>query len=302
MLRFGVRSEEEEERSGDARFCCRLRAWSIPPSGCGVLQSGPGGGGGQRAESEHPRWEAAGGAGGSLPMLSPDVISPPRGGSAAKGRFLLSPSAPGSLAGALVIWAVAGDGVCLGSPQAGGTGGWMSLHFWGAAREKAEVCVGGASGLAAHCPPSGYLGGGGGGQRAAVKPDVRRASLAEQVGLNRATFAGLTPAAAPQPHGVTFQSWVWQHGGRGDAVGRQHPTLGMDLGRCPKEGTCVEGCGSLEMRKDSKVPGTHAGPCHVPLPYAGTRGVGRLGLILNLGQNTVQFVLPPAGRQGEARQ
>lgn len=85
-------------------------------------------------------------------------------------------------------------------------------------------------------------------------------------------------------------------------MGRQHPTLGMDLGRCPKEGTCVEGCGSLEMRKDSKVPGTHAGPCHVPLPYAGTRGVGRLGLILNLGQNTVQFVLPPAGRQGEARQ
>lgn len=78
--------------------------------------------------------------------------------------------------------------------------------------------------------------------------------------------------------------------------------LWMDLGRCPMEGTSVEGCGSLGMRKDSKVPGTHAGPCHVPLPYAGTRGVGRLGLILNLGQNTVQFVLPLAGRQGEARQ
>lgn len=68
-----------------------------------------------------------GGRGVSLPVLSPDVISPPWGGTVAKGRVLLATAAPSLLAGVLVIWAVAGDRVCPGSPQAGGTRGFGML-------------------------------------------------------------------------------------------------------------------------------------------------------------------------------
>lgn len=121
-------------------------------------------------------------------MLSPDVISLPRGGSTAKGRALLAPAAPGSLAGALVIWAVAGDGVCQGSRHAGGRGGGhsLSLRFWDAAREKKQNrgMEGGmgAGGLQGSHPAIPLLTALGRGQMAAVKPDVRWASLAEQVG------------------------------------------------------------------------------------------------------------------------
>lgn len=74
------------------------------------------------------------------------------------------------------------------------------------------------------------------------------------------------------------------------------------MGRCPKERASAEVCGSLGMERESEVPGSHMRPCHDPLLCVGAEGVRCLGLILNLGQNTIRLVLPPAGRQGEARQ
>lgn len=159
---------------------------------------------------------------------------------------------------------------------------------------------GGASGLAAHCPPSRYLGGGA--QRAAVKPDVRWASLAEQVGPGQghlcwADACSCSPTTWGDFSELGMAAWRQRR-----CCGEAASHFGDGFGEVSQGGDSSGGLGSLGMRRDSKVPGSHAGPCHVPLPYAGTGGVGHLGLILNLGQNTVQFVLPPAGRQGEARQ
>jgi len=151
-------------------------------SGCRVCRAGAAS---QRASSEHPRWEAVGvGGSSSLPMLSPDVISPPQGGSTAKGRALLVSTAPGSLAGALVIWAVASGGVCPGSPGAGGTGGLSELVLSGFCQGKGrEMERGMDGGVLGWQPTIRLLAALGRGQRAAVKPNVRWASPAEQVEL-----------------------------------------------------------------------------------------------------------------------
>lgn len=104
------------------------------------------------------------------PVLSPDVISPPWGGSTAKGRALLTLAAPGSLAGALVIWAVAGGGVCQGSPQAKGTRGLGQPALLGCCQGKKQRDGGRdgwEGGFGAHSPlsPSSLPWGGGRGQR-----------------------------------------------------------------------------------------------------------------------------------------
>lgn len=93
----------------NVQFCCQLHPWSIPVLRCGVCRVGEAS---QQAGSKHPHWEAARrGGSSSLPMLSPDVISPLQGGSEAKGQALLALTALGSLAGVLFIWAVPGDRV-----------------------------------------------------------------------------------------------------------------------------------------------------------------------------------------------
>lgn len=190
--------------------------WGRPASGRGAASS---------------LGSSGGAPGASLPGLSPDVISPLWGGSAAKEQALLAPTAPGSLAGALVIWAVAGDGMCLGTPWGRGTGAWRA-----STRERERD--GGRDGWGERLgsqPTVPCLTSGEGEQKAVVKPDVCWASPAEQVGQDGATFAGLVPATASQPPAVTFRGCTWQHGGRGNAAERQHPASGMDLGRYPKE-------------------------------------------------------------------
>lgn len=229
---YGIRSEEEMRYEAVLQAACLEH----PFSGCRACRAGAAG---QQAGSEHPRWEAAGGPGAWLPGLSPDVISPLRGGSAAKGQALLAPTAPGSLAGALVIWAGAGGGMCRGSPWGRGTGAWRACT----GRRERDGGGDGWGEVPGSQPKVPSLLSWEGGQKAVGRPDVRWASPAEQVGQAGATLAGLMPVTASQPPAVTFPSCTWQHGGRGDAVERQYPASGMDLGRYPKERASPEVCG-----------------------------------------------------------
>lgn len=187
---YGVLVEEEMRCAVLSQAVCLEHPfWDAGFAEHGRLASGQGAsilagkstggdGGGVRGER---REGGEGMAGISLPVLSPDVISAPWGGSAAKRRALLALKAPGLLPGALlVIWAVAGDRVCPGSPQAGGS--W-SLCFWDTAREKEEEWGQGyLAGLLALCPHLAPLGRG---QRTVMMPNVLLASPAEQVGLGQ---------------------------------------------------------------------------------------------------------------------
>lgn len=150
---YGVRSEGEEE---EMRYEALLQgcvpgaplSWDV-----GLAERGrPASRRGASILAGNRRGEP----GASLPGLSPDVISPLRGGSAAKGRALLAPTAPGPLAGVLVIWAVAGDGCASGPRGAGGRG--LEESVQGKGRGMGQGWMGG--GFQAGSPFPTELGGG----------------------------------------------------------------------------------------------------------------------------------------------
>lgn len=218
-----------------------------------------------------------GGPGASLPGLSPDVISPPRGGSAAKGQALLARFAYRGLSHLGRAWG------CHVPRDPVGQGVWRAWTGKGRGMGAGRDGGGSPSRLAVPSLPSWE-----GGQKAVMKPDVHWASPAEQVGRDGATLAELMPATASQPPAVTFQSWTWQHGGRSDAVEKQHPASGMDSEIAQGGGFSRGLWGPWEWEEPH---GTL--PCP---PYFGwAQGVGYLRIIWSLDQKTIQLILLPAG-------
>lgn len=134
---------------------CRLRAQSIPVGIQGLKSRVCQPVGRERASS-------LGSGGGWTRQLPPHAFSrrdftAMGGGSTAKGQALLTPAAPGSLAGVLVIQAAAGDGVCLGVPVSRGDGELGEPALLGCCQGKGRGMEGRKDGWRsfwAHSPPS----------------------------------------------------------------------------------------------------------------------------------------------------